>query len=500
MKKILQTLTAVVATVAVTSTATAQIPDNGVWPSGVTVTDINGNVHDFDAILNSGKTIVLDAFADWCPPCWTYHQTHTLEDLWLARGPMGTDDVFVIGIEADPSEPESTISDPNSGQGDWTIGTTYAQANDDNIAGIINLGYYPTLITICPDRSVTETGQATLAAYNGYVDACPGLPTNTNDPRIIGQESDEAFCSGDVANMRAVVQNFGSAALTSATIEVFDGATSVLSYNWSGNLAQFEFATVDLGTVSPTAATTYTIKITSTNDDVSNDEVNASVAPAPVVTVNSTSKELTLVANIDAYASEVGFILSEGIINGGLVQTHNDAANGVTTPLGFIQVGSLADGTTNITETYTVNNEGCHTATFVDGYGDGVNYQTPGANVALIGNGAGLSVDPAYGDGVHVLMDISFTAALGIDEEAVSNLSAYPNPTNGITNITFEANGAASVEVINLAGQVVFTTDLGEVSGTQNVAIDASNFENGMYLVNVNTENGVATTRISVAK
>jgi hypothetical protein len=59
-------------------TATAQIPDYGVFPSGVVFTDINGGTHDIDAILDNGQSVIIDAFADWCGPCWTYHQTHTL--------------------------------------------------------------------------------------------------------------------------------------------------------------------------------------------------------------------------------------------------------------------------------------------------------------------------------------------------------------------------------------------------------------------------------------
>ena len=35
--------------------ANAQVPDYGVWPAGVTFTDINSNTYDIDAILDAGK-------------------------------------------------------------------------------------------------------------------------------------------------------------------------------------------------------------------------------------------------------------------------------------------------------------------------------------------------------------------------------------------------------------------------------------------------------------
>lgn len=504
MKKILQSLAAFTAICTVANNASAQLPDYGVFPSGVTVTDINGTVHDFDAILNSGKTIVLDAFADWCGPCWTYHQGHTLEDLWVQRGPSGSDDVLVIAIEADPAQPESTISDAGSGQGDWTQGVTYPQANDDNIADIINLAYYPTIIMICPDRTTTEVGQTTLANFNTAINGCAPVPTISNDPRIIGQNSDEVFCSGDNATMRAVVQNYGSATLTSATIEVFDGATSVASMNWTGSLDQFEAEEVTIGTVTPSAATTYAIRVTSANDDVNNDEINASVAPAQILDINSTDQVMGLEVSCDGYASEFGLILQEGAVpNSSLPAVYQAAAANPSSVAGFMAINTQTDGTASFGAIYPITTQGCYTLTLVDNYGDGIIYQNPGGQVKLIGAGADEIIIPGdYGSGVQTFFEANYVATASIDEnEAVTNMNIFPNPTNGITNIVFDADNVnTTVEVMNIAGQVVYTSNLGVVSGAQKVTVDAANFEAGIYLVNIITENGVATARISVSK
>lgn len=498
-------MAAIAAAVAVSTNASAQIPDYGVWPSGVTFTDINGVTHDVDAILDAGKTVIIDAFADWCGPCWSYHQQHNLENLYQSYGPTGTDELMVFGIEADPNEPESTISDASSGQGDWTVGTNYPLANDDNLAGIINLGYYPTIIMVCPDRSVTEVGQQTTANLYSAVGTCGAAPTTANDPRIIGQNSDAVFCTGDVANMNVVIQNFGANTLTSATIEVLDGTTSVSTTNWTGTLDQFEVEEVSLGTVSPTAATTYTIKITSANDDISNDEITASIAPAQPLSVDDNSNAFEVHMVVDAYASEVGFIVGEGTPANALVPQYNGVYNGTIPSLHFTGIGTYQDGAAGqeISEWVTAPNSGCHYALFVDYYGDGITYQFNGAVAEL--NGAGgstISVDPNYGQGVIVLFDVQKINAAGIDEnDAVADLSVYPNPTNAEANVVFTANNtAATITVTNLAGQTVYTNDLGVVNGEQNIAIDASNFQSGMYIVNIVTENGVATARISVTK
>lgn len=488
-----------------TMNASAQIPDNGIWPAGVTFTDINGNSHDMDALLDAGKTVYIDAFADWCGPCWNYHQTHALEDLYNQYGPNGTDEVMVLGIESDPAEPESNISNPNTGAGDWTVGVSYPQADDDAIAGIINLAYYPTIIMVCPDRSVTEVGQKPTAGLYAERANCGAPATNSNDPRLLASESDETFCSGSSANMAVILQNFSTAPLTSATIEVMDGATSVATENWTGNLAPYEVATIDLGSVSPSGATNYTIKITSANDDTSNDEVMASIAPAPVLKVGNTTKAVNIVLAGDAYKDETGIIFDEGPLpNESFVTIHNNAAGGITTPLGFEQVQSIPQGTAPVTFTYYVVNEGCHYAVFVDKYGDGITYQMPDAELTIQGDGSSkIDVNPDFGDGIAVVFDVQFQTEVAVNtEEFASSFKVYPNPTSNVVNVEFELQNEndVTVSILNTVGQTVATNNLGTVSGVQATQLDVSSLESGMYIVRVKTANGEQTKRISVIR
>jgi thiol:disulfide interchange protein len=74
MKKLLL-LFAAVFTV---SLAKAQVPDYGVCPD-ITIVDLDGNSHRLYDILDDGKSVVLDLYAEWCSPCWSYHTGGTLE-------------------------------------------------------------------------------------------------------------------------------------------------------------------------------------------------------------------------------------------------------------------------------------------------------------------------------------------------------------------------------------------------------------------------------------
>ncbi|MBK6930814.1 MAG: hypothetical protein IPH12_08005 [Saprospirales bacterium] len=112
--------------------AWAQIPDGSTAPN-FTVVDINGNAHSLYTLLDQGKTVYMDVFATWCGPCWNYHQTHALGDLWDQYGPPGTGEAYVLGIEGDAATtvPCITNSAGCSGGtlGNWAAGTPYPLAD-----------------------------------------------------------------------------------------------------------------------------------------------------------------------------------------------------------------------------------------------------------------------------------------------------------------------------------------------------------------------------------
>lgn len=504
MKKTLRFLAAAAAlTFGVNSNA--QLQDGSIAPD-FTVTDLGGTQHNLYTYLDQGKTVVIDLFAVWCQPCWNYHQQHALEDLWTSYGPGGTDEVVVIAIESDAQEPASDITGGGNSIGDWTQGISYPIANDDNIAGLYELAYYPTIYMICPDRIVTEVGQQSTAAHYSDVQGCGSLATDANDPRMILNSTSQYFCNGSAKTITAWMQNYGTSNLTSCTIEAIQGGNTIATLNWTGSLAPYEGEEVTVGSPVLSAGTPITIKITSTNDNTNNDEVTATVTAAPVLEYDP-AYGVGLDASIDNYASEFGFIYGEGNPpTEDLVALHNGVANSTYTSLGFIQVGSFTDGTNTISETYTVNNPGCHYFAFVDSYGDGVDFQTPGAYVHILGDANGVNqydVDPAYGDGVMVMLDLQVSQNVSVDEnEIISDLTVFPNPATDNVNIRFNSVNAenTSIEVVNNLGQVVYTEYVGNISGEQTHQLNVSGLENGIYIVNIKSDNNMTTKMLSVQK
>jgi hypothetical protein len=106
----------------------------------------------------------------------------------------------------------------------------------------------------------------------------------------------------------------------------------------------------------------------------------------------------------------------------------------------------------------------------------------------------GVSAPYAMGD----VSKITFGADLstGINEELInSSVVAYPNPTSGVItlNITDNTNGAV-VNIYNVAGSLVSSTTY---NGTVvNEKIDLSSYDNGIYMMIINSNNSVITKKI----
>jgi hypothetical protein len=85
-------------------------------------------------------------------------------------------------------------------------------------------------------------------------------------------------------------------------------------------------------------------------------------------------------------------------------------------------------------------------------------------------------------------------AGVGIDDVNTSNVSIYPNPTNGEFYISTIAN-AVSVTVYSVDGKVIINN---LKVNDSNESINLGNVENGVYFVEVTSDSNKETIRLIV--
>jgi len=514
MKKVLQSV-AVVATMLFATNASAQLPDNGVYPGGLVLDSYvpsagYGGNHvytmgswDIDSILDTGTPVILDLFATWCSPCWSYHNGGTLEDLYDSEGwGAPTNNVAIFAVEADASTAALKLEGGDAG--DWITNTKYPMVNHDQVAAMMNLAYYPTIIMICPDRSVSEVGQVTEAAFITALEGCSPAATAVNDPRILANNSvdNTISCGTGSGNAEIIVgiQNYSTAAINATyTVKLFDGATELASTDVVLNLAAYAAQNVTIGTIAiPEGVNNYTAKITTANDNLANDEIAIVIEGVVAQDMYTHDGEVKLEMNADGYASEIGVVFHNGMPTENLVSTYNNGAGS----LGYMTIGTVADGAPFAPLTYTVDAAfGCHYFAFVDSYGDGIVFSNAGGN-ATISTTAGSSVvvPGNWDDGKFVV--VNFISSAGVESATIENLSIYPNPASDVANVSLTLTEVSNVSIslVNTLGQTVYNTELGNVNGSQTVQINTSNLETGMYLVNTTVNGVVSTDRISIVK
>ena len=97
----------------------------------------------------------------------------------------------------------------------------------------------------------------------------------------------------------------------------------------------------------------------------------------------------------------------------------------------------------------------------------------------------------AYGDYSQNYVKVEVTA---IEENGVDGLKIYPNPTNG--NLNIQAEAMRRITIANALGQVVYDQEV----NSDSEVVDMAQYQTGVYMVRITTDNGVAVKRINVVK
>ena len=460
--------------------ANAQLANGSVAPD-FTATDINGVSHRLYDYLEAGKTVIMDVSATWCGPCWGYHHTGALEDIYNSYGEAGSNEIVVLFIEGDPATSVSSIygvnvaSDRSVTQGDWTIGSPYPIIDDTtgSIASAYQIAFFPTVYRICPEGTTRILTQPTASAIKTSVNTgCGTLTGSEHNAKLTA--ADSRFC-GETGSYKATITNFSGSRLTSATVVLKQGETVVATANYTGNLNTFGSAAIVFPeTDYQDGGNDYSVTVTEVNGGTPLIE-EISVASDLTFTTNASlesSHNITVTVHTDRYPEEMGWRITDGA--GTIIHEENYTSAAANRNVTKIHEIALADGSD------------CYDVTLIDDYGDGWVYGSAQHGMTITsGSDLLFETDGNIGAGFTTQAVFRTTAVLGNQQPELTNLTVYPNPSTGV--FSFSTPESIDVMVLDITGKTVYTAT--GISNGEN--IDLSNLQSGMYIARIKGVSGL---------
>ncbi|NOZ47978.1 MAG: T9SS type A sorting domain-containing protein, partial [Chlorobi bacterium] len=446
----------------------AQMPDGEIAPDW-TMTDLNGVEHHLYAYLDSGYTVIIDFSAVWCNPCWNYHNSGSLEELYINHGPAGfpnvsantTDDVMVFFIEGDEGSIDQLNGNSGGTQGDWVTGTPYpiiptVGVNNNQVTQDYQIGYWPTIYMICPDRIITENGQISTSQHYEAAQGCPAPGMFEYDAKIIELQSPVGtYCSSSVEPV-LTIKNYGSATLTSLNIVSYVDDVEYSSYSWEGSLQQYFTEDITLPIVEGFDNGQYSWKAVLTNPNQQTDEDPSNDTVQSVFRLNSDGAPVQMDILTDNFPQHTWWELTQ----------NDDTVASVTT---------MEGAQTHHNYDFCLVPDSCYIFTIHDYYHNGMSFGGVVGNVEITWNGYTLLELP--GDGFTDQISLEFC----IVEPPSSECSFLSYSCEGQTG---ETNFNSTNKIITF--DVPDTIDLTSLIATFTVSEKASVFIN-----DVQQESGV---------
>lgn len=475
----------------------AQIPIEGP-AEDFTATDIDGNEHHLQDYLDDGKIVILDFFATWCPPCWSYHRDHIFQNIYKAYGPEGSDEIVVLSIECDPNTYMDDLEGTTeNSQGDWLNGTPYPTIDEYTIQFSYEVSGYPTHLKICPDGSqYILQGPAGAPIYEHFYTQISGCAANGN---LAGVENHAEITASklrvcDYTGINDVdfkITNYGNNAITSFEASIKRDGTIIHSETFSEEtIEMFSDFSASFSEIEFDSSHQYSIEITEVNGTTpfngTLEKYNLNFNPAP-----ESSNEITILVHTDNYPGEMTWDITDEndnvVISGGPYEGEQGGA------------GGGPDALTVKTHTLTIPEgvEECYHINMYDGYGDGWRYgngvTTPG--IEILSNEHLIAFYEAGNFGSELNERYAFKTnggALNSNINELVKFNIYPNPSNGIFNI--ETTTPVNILVTDLTGKMVYSTE----QVKNNSTINLSSLQKGMYLAKIESNRSCKTKKLII--
>ncbi|MFA7449044.1 MAG: T9SS type A sorting domain-containing protein [Weeksellaceae bacterium] len=327
---------------------------------------------------------------------------------------------------------------------------------------------YNGVPTVLPDMEIvvfmTETHQEIISG-NGAFPSLIGLEYQ-NDAAIVNI-SDLPVTCGNRITPEITIQNNGEQTLTNLAIEFSTNGQDVQTYNWTGSLTSLRKEKITLPESHFNKLLVNELVVTILNQDEDNSNNSMTKEFDDAATATSTSLKLTI--NTDGKGAQTRWIIKNSS-NQTIIQG-NGYANNQTYEIDI----EIPDG------------NDCYSFRILDTGSDG------GATILLKDvNGTVLNEsDGNYGAGYTIEFK---HGQLGLSEQDLTAVNIYPNPSNGVVNVTSDKT-IDSVQVYDLSGKLIRT--LNKLS-TNKTELDLSAFGKGTYVLRIETGKTVTTKKVII--
>ncbi|MBR2052365.1 MAG: Omp28-related outer membrane protein [Bacteroidales bacterium] len=332
---------------------------------------------------------------------------------------------------------------------------------------------------------VTEQYQGTATRPVLNANELDVFKTTNQDvyPEIVSLNSSSKFSCSNEKVIEVSVINSGSDEITSLKFEVTVDGKDATTQTWEGSIASYQTVMAEVKAVVPEGEHEVEVKIVEANnaDFEESETITLTSEKWNEVKTETSEEELTIELTQDKYGNQITWEL--------LASDYSVLASG-----GPYEILKGASATETHHVKVTVPAGECVKFIIRDSKENGICCQFGEGNYRILDSEGNAVVEGAGDFGAeasHVISIVS-TENVASVEYNKSSVEVWPNPTND--NLNIEAKSMSRITLINALGQVV----LDKAVDGDNELLDLSKYETGIYMLRVNTEEGVVMRRVVI--